>query len=96
MHDNAIHDLALACWSVLLSPIKRPAIQTNRTYSGKLSAIGSGTARYSLRRHFWLRLLLVFIAADVIEHSTANQNLYISLFGTINPEVWGIIPDLSI
>ena len=51
MHDNAIHDFALACWTVLLPPIKRAAIQTNLAYRGKLSAIGSGTARYSLRRH---------------------------------------------
>ena len=29
MHDNAIHDLALACWSELLSPIKRAAVKTN-------------------------------------------------------------------
>ena len=41
MHDNAIHDLALACWIELLSPIKRAAIQTNLACSGKLSAISS-------------------------------------------------------
>ena len=37
MHDNAIHDVALACWSVWLSPIKRAAVQTNLAYRGKLS-----------------------------------------------------------
>ena len=68
MHDNAIHDLALASWSVLLSPIKRPAIKTNLAYSGKLSAIRFGTARYSLRRHTKLRLRLLFFATTVIEH----------------------------
>jgi hypothetical protein len=35
MHDIAIHDLALACWSVWLSPIKRPASLSNRNSQGK-------------------------------------------------------------
>jgi len=73
MHENAIHDLALACWSVLLSPIKRAAIQSNLAYSGKLSAIGFGTARYSLRRHFWPRLRLALIATVVIEHCQSER-----------------------
>ena len=29
MHDNAIHDLALAYWSEMLSPLNAPAIKTN-------------------------------------------------------------------
>ncbi len=73
MHDNAIHDLALAYWSEWLSPIKRPAILTNLACSGKLSAIGSGSARYSLRRHLWLRLRLVFFAITVIEHCKSER-----------------------
>ena len=68
MHDNAIHDLALASWSVWLSPIKRAAIQTNLACSGKLSAIEFGIARYSLRCHYWRRLRLLFFALAVIEH----------------------------
>ena len=32
MHDNAIHDLALAGWSASLSPIKRAAVKTNLAY----------------------------------------------------------------
>ena len=47
---------------------KRPAIKTNLAYSGKLSAIRFGTARYSLRRHTKLRLRLLFFATTVIEH----------------------------
>ena len=35
MHDNAIHDLALAYWSELLSPIKRAASLANRNSPGK-------------------------------------------------------------
>jgi len=73
MHDNAIHDLTLACWSVWLSPIKRAAIETNLAYLGKLSAINSGTARYSLLRHCWLRLRLVFFANAVIEHCQSER-----------------------
>jgi hypothetical protein len=30
MHDNAIHDLALAYWSELLSPLNASAVKTNR------------------------------------------------------------------
>ncbi len=36
MHDNAIHDLALPYWSGLLSPIKRPCCQNERSETGKL------------------------------------------------------------
>ena len=61
MHVNAIHDLALAFWSELLSPIKRAAIQTNLACTGKLSAIGFGIARYSLRRHFRIRFAFVVL-----------------------------------
>ena len=32
MHDNAIHDLPLAGWSVWLYPIKRAAVKTNLAY----------------------------------------------------------------
>ena len=35
MHDNAIHDLALAYWSDLLPPIKRAASLSNRNSQGK-------------------------------------------------------------
>jgi hypothetical protein len=30
MHDNSIHDLSLAYWSELLSPLNAPAVKTNR------------------------------------------------------------------
>ena len=36
MHDNAIHDLPLAYWSELLSPIKRPCNQNEPGELGKL------------------------------------------------------------
>jgi len=72
MHDNALHDLALACQSVLLSPIKRSANQTNLAYSGKLSAIGFETARYSSRGHARLRLRLLFFATG-IEHCKSER-----------------------
>ena len=39
MHDNAIHDLALACWSVRLSPINHAASLSNRSSQGKVLAV---------------------------------------------------------
>ena len=36
MHENAIHDLALAGGSVFLSPIKRAASLTHRNNQGKV------------------------------------------------------------
>ncbi len=36
MHDKAIHDLALAYWSELLSPVKRAAALSNCNSQGKV------------------------------------------------------------
>jgi len=53
MNDNAIHDLALAYWSVLLSPIKRAAYLSNRDNQGKVICDWWFTNR-NINRHFVL------------------------------------------
>ena len=57
MHDNAIHDLALAYWSVLLSLVKRAAIQTNLACRGKLSAISIAVLRDCCSRALQIRTI---------------------------------------
>ena len=64
MHDNAIHDLALAYWSVLLSPIKRAALLPTGNRLGKYFAtfaVKLGRSIYYMLRNdtaFDLKLFL--------------------------------------
>jgi hypothetical protein len=47
MHDNAIHDLALACWSELVSPIKRAVSLSNRSRLRKVPIDCSSIATFA-------------------------------------------------
>ena len=64
IHDNAIHDLALAYWSVLLSPIKRAALLPTGNRLGKYFAtfaVKLGRSIYYMLRNdtaFDLKLFL--------------------------------------
>jgi len=75
MHDNAIHDLALACWSVLLSPIKRTAPQSSRNSQGKV-VCDCWFFNRNKYRHFVLVRGKKSIAPvlSAVSSSTANQN----------------------
>jgi len=75
MHDNAIHDLALTYWSVLLPPIKRAASLSNRNSQGKAVCDWLFSNR-NISRHFVLvggkqPIDPVFSA---LSSSTENQN----------------------
>jgi len=75
MHDNAIHDLAMAFWSVLLPPIKRAVSLSNRNSQGKAVCDWLFFNR-NISRHFVLvggkqPIDPVFSASS---SSTANQN----------------------
>jgi len=75
MHDNAIHDLALTCRSVLLSPIKRAESLSNRNSQGKAVCDWLFFNR-NINRHFVLvggkqPIDPVFSA---LSSSTENQN----------------------
>jgi hypothetical protein len=57
MHDNAIRDLALACWSVLLSPIKRAAILTNLAYGESVCLVRRAVVDATAVHRSWLTVI---------------------------------------
>jgi hypothetical protein len=71
MHDNAIHDLALTCWSEMLPPINRAASLLNRNSQGKAFCVCLFRIRNTCR-HFVLvggtKAIDLIMSATVIEH----------------------------
>ena len=85
MHDNAIHDLALACWSVLLPPIKRAASLLNRNSQGKAVCDWLFFNR-NISRHFVLvgGKQPIDPVLSAMSSSTENQNGGVQRAGTMN------------
>ena len=89
MHENAIHDLALAYWSVRLSPIKRAASLSNRNSQGKVLAARSlhSQQQHALRfraslsrdanQNAWVQRAR---AVDSIQVKTAHRGLRLQPF----------------
>ena len=76
MHNNVIHDLALACWSVLLPPIKRAASLTNFNSQGKVVCDWLFFNR-NISRHFVLvgGNQPIDPVLSAMSSSTENQNV---------------------
>ena len=85
MHDNAIHDLALACWSGWLSPIKRAASLSNCNSQGKAVCDWLFLNR-NISRHFVLvgGKQPIDPVLSAMSSSTENQNGGVQRAGTMN------------